>query len=207
MLDEKASDNIENANFGFEFENSIITKTYYKLKAKSINDKRIYTKNYRQFYALKIILINSYNNNKNYKNKLLEKGEYKILPFSNNYFKLFINNNDPIKVSYHDKEFYIINNKRKKIIKLKENEYSDDKYIDSIYFYKNGKETNLVVSFYIESCEIDGLFEIVKPINLSDFKLDKIFSSTSVNYIQENSIMVYEIKSGNQRIKLAKEMI
>ena len=54
MLDEKASDNIENANFGFEFENSIITKTYYKLKAKSINDKRIYTKNYRQFYALKI---------------------------------------------------------------------------------------------------------------------------------------------------------
>ena len=207
MLDEKASDNIENANFGFEFENSIITKTYYKLKAKSINDKRIYTKNYRQFYALKIILINSYNNNKNYKNKLLEKGEYKILPFSNNYFKLFINNNDPIKVSYHDKEIYIINNKRKKIIKLKENEYSDDKYIGSIYFYKNGKETNLVISFYRESCEIDGLIEIVKPINLSDFKLDKIFSSTKDNFIQENSIMVYEIKSRNQKNKLAKEML
>ena len=54
----KASDYIENANFGFEFENSINTKTCYKLKARSINDKEIYTKNYRHFHGLKIVLTN-----------------------------------------------------------------------------------------------------------------------------------------------------
>ena len=205
-LNLKASDYIENANFGFEFENSINTKTCYKLKARSINDKEIYTKNYRHFHGLKIVLTNFKNNNMFFKSNLLEKGIYKIIPYSNNFFKLKIIDSDPILISYHYYEIIIVNNNYKRIINLNDNKYTEDKYVDSINIYKKGIATNLFISMYIDSVEIDGFFEITREINLIEFGADIIYSSTKNNHIESNSLMIYEIKSGNAKKKLLNQM-
>ena len=205
-LNKKASDYIENANFGFEFENSINTKTCYKLKARSINDKEIYTKNYRHFHGLKIVLTNSKNNNWFFKSNLLEKGIYKIIPYSNNFFKLKIIDSDPILISYHYYEIIIVNNNYERIINLNDNKYTEDKYVDSINIYKKGIATNLFISMYIDSVEIDGFFEITREINLIEFGADIIYSSTKNNHIESNSLMIYEIKSGNAKKKLLNQM-
>ena len=205
-LNLKASNYIENANFGFEFENSINTKTCNKLKARSINDKEIYTKNYHHFHALKIVLTNFKNNHMSFKSKLLEKGKYKIIPYSNNFFQLKISDTDPILISYHYYEIIIVNNNYERIINLNDNKYTEDKYVDSIKIYKKGIATNLFISMYIDSVEIDGFFEITREINLIEFGADIIYSSTKNNYIESNSLMIYEIKSGNAKKKLLNQM-
>ena len=64
--DMKSSDFVENKNYCNDFEQSISLKSNIFLPVSSINDKEIYTKEYRHFYALKIIITNY---NKAYKTK------------------------------------------------------------------------------------------------------------------------------------------
>ena len=47
----------ENKNYGIEYENSICTKSCVFLKIKSINDINIYSKQYRHFSGLKLLLL------------------------------------------------------------------------------------------------------------------------------------------------------
>ena len=46
-----------NDKYGIEFENSIITKSCVNLCVKSINDPNIYTKEYRHFAGIKLLLV------------------------------------------------------------------------------------------------------------------------------------------------------
>ena len=81
IMENKCSDYIENINFGTEFENSICTKTCINMKVKSINEKKVYTKECRKFYWLKILITKSVSTKK-YKSQLFEEGKFKVIPFS-----------------------------------------------------------------------------------------------------------------------------
>ena len=76
----------ENTNFGYEYEHSIITKSLINLKMHSINERKVYTKENRKFYGLKVVIIK----NENYFKipDLLDKGKFKVIPFSNQYYEL-----------------------------------------------------------------------------------------------------------------------
>ena len=110
MMPNKCLDYIENANFGPEFENCICTKTCINMKVKSINEKKVYTKECRKFYGLKILITKAFSTKK-YKSQLLEEGKFKVIPFSNNYFKIYLKNYDVYKISYNNEGITIkINN-------------------------------------------------------------------------------------------------
>ena len=59
---------------------------------------------------------------------------------------------------------------------------------------------------YASSCEIDGLFVAEDKIDLSSFKLKMTYSNCKDSYINPNSLIIYEIKSGNQEKKLVDQM-
>ena len=91
ITNEQFADSIENKDYGNEFENFICTKSCVKLKIKSINNKKIYTKQYRHFAGLKVLLINENRDIKDIvyyiKNKL-DEGQYKVIPYSNYYYSI-----------------------------------------------------------------------------------------------------------------------
>ena len=89
-----------NYNFETDFENAIVTKSCVNLKIKSIKDKNIFTKQYRHFSGLKVLLIYDNHNFKekvNYIKKLLDNGKYKVIPTSEHYYK----------ISFSDQHYYI----------------------------------------------------------------------------------------------------
>ena len=62
------------------------------------------------------------------------------------------------------------------------------------------------IFLYSSACVIDGLFVCQDKINLSKFKFKKIYANNNDNYITTDSLIVYEIKSGNPEIKLINQM-
>ena len=92
------SDFIENPDYGTEFEHTISTKSCLHLDIHSINSKKIFTKQNRKFFGLKLVVIK--NNNYDLIPKLLDEGKFKVLPFSNKYY-----NNEGVFVTdeyFHD---------------------------------------------------------------------------------------------------------
>lgn len=104
----KSSNFVENKNYGNDFEQSKSLKSSIYLPVSSINDKEIFTKEYRHFYALKMIITKR---KEAYETKyLLDEGKYKIIPFSNNYFKIILKGYQDYYISYNDEVIFIENN-------------------------------------------------------------------------------------------------
>lgn len=212
----KSSDFIENKNCGNDFEQSISLKSCIFLPVNSINDKEIYTKEYRHFYALKIIITKI---KEAYKTKyLLNEGKYKIIPFSNNYFKIIIEGYQDYYISYNDEGIFIKNND--KFLRLKDyKNYSTyqkqsqnsktDIYQGTFNLYTIDRiKSNYEVSLFSTSCEIDGLFDVLEDIKISDFGVNELYSNYDDNkIIKKDSLIVYEIKSGNKERKLLEQML
>ena len=95
----RCSNFVENVNYGVESEHSISTKSCLNLNIHSINNNQIYTKKYRKFYGLKLVVIK----NKKYYliPKCLDRGKFKVIPFSNKYFRLKYLNCIPLFISYN----------------------------------------------------------------------------------------------------------
>ena len=205
----------ENTNFGYEYEHSIITKSLINLKIHSINERKVYTKENRKFYGLKVVIIK----NENYFKipDLLDKGKFKVIPFSNQYYEL--------EYPGFNKIYILINSKNLKIRKDKEiqenyfyfnGDYYDDhtksktakndSYKGYIHLYNKINKTSIDIMLYASSCEIDGLFVTEDKIDLSSFQLKMTYSNCKDNYISPNSLIIYEIKSRNQEKKLVEQM-
>ena len=205
----------ENTNFGYEYEHSIITKSLINLKIHSINERKVYTKKNRKFYGLKVVIIK----NENYFKipDLLDKGKFKVIPFSNQYYEL--------EYPGFNKIYILINSKNLKIRKdkeIKENYFyfdgiyyddhtksktaKNDSYKGYIHLYNKINKTSIDIILYTSSCEIDGLFVAEDKIDLSSFQLKMTYSNCKDNYINRNSLIIYEIKSGNQEKKLIEQM-
>lgn len=120
MIDKIYTNKTENNNnYGTEIENCISTISLVNLNINSINEKIIYTKEYRKVYGLKLVLCKKYHkeyNNEDYISRLLDEGKYKIVPFSNNYFE----------VTYEIRSFYISYNEDG--LFLKERNYKNIRY-------------------------------------------------------------------------------
>ena len=205
----------ENTNFGYEYEHSIITKSLINLKVRSINERKVYTKENRKFYGLKLIIIRDKKYNKI--PDLLDNGKFKVIPFSNKYYE--------IQYPGHNKIYISINSKNLKIRKDKaikgnyfyfNNNYYDehtrtitaknDSYKGYVHLKTKKYERSIDILLYESSCEIDGLFLTEDKLDLSSFKLNVSYSNLMENYIYPNSLMIYEIKSGNQEKKLVEQM-
>ena len=70
-----------------------------------------------------------------------------------------------------------------------------------IFQFKNGAISNLDLVIYLSSYEIDGLFDVEKDINLSIFQAPDIYNNKNEDLIKGDSLMVYEINSGDQEKK------
>ena len=145
--EEKCSYFIENANFDFEYENTICTKSCINLKIKSINEKKLYTREYKHFWGLKLILIRQVNNlAEDYIERLLDEGKYKVVSFSNNYIKLSYETNN-FYISYNGKGLYLLDEYyHKKQLIFEENHHNalynretsyKDNYEGTFIFKKN----------------------------------------------------------------------
>ena len=84
----KCSNYIQNPKYGYDFEHAIATKSLFFLPLRSINDINLYTKEYRHLYALKLVIFDEYKPHKIC--KFLDEGRFRIIPFSNDYYKIFI---------------------------------------------------------------------------------------------------------------------
>ena len=71
----------------------------------SIYEEKIYTKEYRHFFGIKIIIINK-NKHQEITN-LLNKGKFKVVPFSNNYYKLNIEGFMDYFISYYSENLFV----------------------------------------------------------------------------------------------------
>ena len=207
----------KNTNFGTEFENSIITKSCVNLKIKSINDKSIFSKQYRHFAGLKILLI--YNNQEYYKTieyikNLLDKGNYRVIPASSYSYTISFYR-QKINISFDGaklevKDFYGNHLKKKKHAEPpkaqeKSKTSKNDIYLGTFYFFNDyGRRLELII--YSSEVEVDGFFEIFEDIQLDSFGADKIYLNFEENYMSSNSLLLYEIKSGDQLAKLKEQM-
>ena len=215
-VDEKCTNVIENKYYGTEYENTLVTKTCVNLKVKSINDKDIYSEQYRHFGGLKILLIKS----KGIKDEeetisdMLDNGEYKVIPYSNYYYKITYgkkyyyisyNRNGLFfrDFKYNDYYPYINDTHRKSLKKSKTS--STDTYLGTYYLFRE-RYIDLSLIILSSKVEIDGLFEVFDKINLSSFKAPIKYSNYINNNIQKDSLLLYEIKSGNQPKKLINGM-
>ena len=205
MTKKKYTDDVENINFGTEYEDCICTKTSINLKAKSINERKVFTREYRIFHGIKILIVEGIRN-KVYNSKLLKNGKFRVIPFSNNFFKIGLKYYDNYFISYNNQGVIIETNDITLKKKITEKDFSGDGYIGKYQIYKKGKKSNLYLLLYVAKCQIDGLFDIIKETKFSDFQADQIFSNHNQESIQEDSVMVFEIKSGDQPKKLIRQM-
>lgn len=209
-------DFIENKDFGHEFENIICNKSCIHLNIQSINEKKIYTKEYKYFYGLKLLLINEKAaNKKDYIINLLDAGKYKVIPFSNNYSKLKFGKTE-YNISYNGTGVFLVDRhyegkflkkiyEHKKLLEESKTSYSDTYEGTFKFSTKEGLHLNLII--YSSKCEIDGLFEVLGDINISEFKAKLLYSNYTDGSIKSNSLLIYETKSGNKKIKLKNQIL
>ena len=200
----------ENDKYRHEFEDSIAIKSLYHLKIHSINDRNVYTKEYRKLFGLKLVIIEGQNYSKIA--EYLDSGKFIVIPYSNKYYelkyqiyhKLFITaDSDYFDIEKDPQCFYMNNFCSGNHISSET--AAHDEFIGCVNF-KDRYQSGTKIFIYRSSCEIDGLFYVEKKIDLSEFKLKKIFSNFNEQYINENSLLVYEIKSGDQENKLLEQM-
>ena len=217
ITNEQFADSIENKDYGNEFENFICTKSCVNLKIKSINNKKIYTKQYRHFAGLKVLLINENRDIKDIvyyiKNKL-DEGQYKVIPYSNYYYSISFYN-QYFYISYYkgevvlqDNYYNIINpyfiKKHKDSLKYSSTS-SSDIYRGSFYIYNKGKEPLTLIIFSSEA-EVDGCFEVKEETQLSVFQVPISFMNYQEKNICADSLLFYEIKSGDKQNQLKNQM-
>ena len=219
-IDEKCCDYVENKDFGNEYENCIITKSCLHLKVKSINDKKIYTRQRRHLFGLKLLLINKKNvliDMDDYIAELLDEGQYKIVPFSNYYYEIAYGNQESYYISFNNKGLFIVDEfyddvelKNVKIhsdaLKKTKSSYSDTYYGTYNLFQDKKSKLDLDLIIYSSEAEIDGLFEVIDNIHLSEYKAESIYTNYSENEIKAKSLLLYEIKSGDKLDKLISQM-
>ena len=207
------SDFIENPDYGTEFEHTISTKSCLHLDIHSINSKKIFTKQNRKFFGLKLVVIK--NNNYDLIPKLLDEGKFKVLPFSNKYYRMKYFNCEPLLISYNNEGVFVT-----------DEYFHDYLYFDNYTYYnyhsksKTSKNDNYIgyiqltsmnsqiieIFIYSSSCEIDGLFEVCSDFDLEKYKVNKVYKNNENETIKKNSILIYEIKSGFQEDKLINQM-
>ena len=200
----------ENGKYRHKFEDSIAIKSLYHLKIHSINDRNVYTKEYRKLFGLKLVIIEDQNYSKIA--EYLDSGKFIVIPYSNKYYelkyhiyhKLFITADSDYFDIEKDPQCFYMNNFCSGNHKSSETA-AHDEFIGCVNF-KDRYQSGTKIFIYRSSCEIDGLFYVEKKIDLSEFKLKKIFSNFNEQYINEDSLLVYEIKSGDQEDKLLAQM-
>ena len=200
----------ENDKYGHEFEDSIAIKSLYHLKIHSINDRNVYTKEYRKLFGLKLVIIEDQNYSKIA--EYLDSGKFIVIPYSNKYYelkyhiyhKLFITADSDYFDIEKDPQCFYMNNFCSGNHKSSETA-AHDEFVGCVNF-KDRYQSGTKIFIYRSSCEIDGLFYVEKKIDLSEFKLKKIFSNFNEQYINEDSLLVYEIESGDQENKLLEQM-
>ena len=207
------SDFIENSNYGNEFEHTISTKSCLHLDINSINSKKIYTKQNRKFFGLKLVVIK--NNNYDLIPILLDEGKFKVLPFSNKYYRLKYFNCEPLLISYNNERVFVTDENFRDYYyfdyytyydyHLKSKTSKNDNYRG--YIQLKGVNSKIIEIFiYSSSCEIDGLFEVSSDFDLGKYKVNNVYSNNENKIIKKNSILIYEIKSGFQEDKLINQM-
>ena len=200
----------ENDKYRHEFEDSIAIKSLYHLKIHSINDRNVYTKEYRKLFGLKLVIIEDQNYSKIA--EYLDSGKFIVIPYSNKYYelkyhiyhKLFITADFNYFDIEKDPQCFYMNNFCSGNHKSSETA-AHDEFVGCVNF-KDRYQSGTKIFIYRSSCEIDGLFYVEKKIDLSEFKLKKIFSNFNEQYINKDSLLVYEIKSGDQENKLLEQM-
>ena len=186
------------------------------MKIKSINDKNIFTKQYHHFSGLKLILCSdNYGSDiTEFITKMLDTGKYKVIPYSNYYYCITYKT-EWYYISFNSENLILQDEKYKNIkpFYVKEHEEAiknsstsfTDKYRGTYYLFQDKKYwLNLII--YSSETEIDGFFETMDKINIKLFKAPIIYKNYSENNITSNSLLLYEIKSGDQKEKIIEQM-
>ena len=211
---------ISNSSFGKLYQDSIVIKSMLNLPIDAIEDTNKFTEEKsRKVKGLKLIIIPS---NEKYKIQYiedsLEKGEFKVIPFLDMFFNVEYNGNS-IKIKYFGKDITIVG-KDKKV--KKNNLYYDNSVsyyeekigpkniIEGFTYLDNDKNYKLYIFKFL--CEIDGLFLVKKNICSFDYKSQVIYSCKKNDFaklfnIPKDSIIIYEIKSGDDLQNLMMQII
>ena len=75
-----------------------------------------------------------------------------------------------------------------------------DTYAGTINLQNNkGYKSDIDILLYETEVEVDNLFNILSDIKLSKFQAEIQYSNNSDNILENNSLLVYEIKSCNKK--------
>ena len=119
----KSENDAQNKNYGIEYEDTIVTKSFVNLNIKSINERKVYTRQYRHFFGLKVIMLNkkiiSYNI-KYYVRKNSDTGKFKVIHLSRNYYEMYLKGYQKYYICYNKGIFiYDIYDDNDTVYKLK----------------------------------------------------------------------------------------
>ena len=144
---------------------------------------------------------------------MLDKGEYKVVPFSDYYYKIiydkeifyilfngkvsvFDKYNNSLRIQFINRHAISINNSS--------TSYTDI-YEGTICFFKN-RDYYINLLIISTDTEVDGFFEVMDDINLFSYKAQIVYSNFIKNNIEKGSLLLYEIKSGNQSNELKNQI-
>ena len=102
---EKVEGANENSFYGFDFEHSIVTKSLTNLNIHSINDRKIYTKENKIFFGLKLVIVKNGKYDKI--PKFLDSGKFKVIPYSNKYYEINYPGYNKLYISINSKQLFI----------------------------------------------------------------------------------------------------
>jgi len=221
-----------NSSYGIRYESQLIELSLMNINGlNSIDDPDLYLEQERYFTSLKMVAVKKNKmNEKQIKKEVLNSlcnGIFYILPGILEKIKIKINKEEYY-IKFDGKKIYLYDNKETDISKeklrfiydtndnIKFNSYNFDLSIFG-YFHNDiikaiGDFDQYLVFFFKSVMENDGLFITKNKFNLSDYKVNVIYSynindKKSFDEINQNSFLIYETKSNNNFQELLNQMI
>ena len=221
-----------NSSYGIRYENQLIELSLMNINGlNSIDDPDLYLEQERYFTSLKMVAVEKNKmNEEQIKNEVLNSlrnGKFYILPGILEKIKIKINKEEYY-IKFDGKKIYLFDNEENDISKeklsfiydinyyIKCNNYNFDLSIFGTFhsdiIKAIGDFDQYFVFFFKSVMENDGLFITKNKFNLSDFKVNVIYSyniddKKQFNEINQNSFLIYETKSNNNFKDLLTQMI
>ena len=179
----KSEYDAQNKNYGTEYEDSIVTKSCVNLNIKSINERKVYARQYRHFFGLKVLMLNKKNisfNLKDYVENPLDTGKFKVIPLSRDYYEMYLNGYKKYYICYNkgisiyddnDKIYKLSYVKKHAELHIESMTSNTNTYAGTLNLHNSKRyKSDIDILFYEAEVEVDGLFDILSDIALSNFK-------------------------------------
>ena len=155
-------------------------------------------------------------NIKYYVGNLLNSGNFKFIPLSRNYYEMYLKGYQKYYICIingisiydnNDTEYKLKYVKKHEDLHKESMTSNSDIYAGTLNLRNNkGYKSDINLLLYETEVEVDGLFDILSDIKLSKFQAEILYSNNSDNILENNSLLVYEIKSGDKKEELVEQM-